>query len=271
MKTALLTLLQRLDEKSSKEMGIIPWSCPVPAFGNLSNARVATLGINPSNREFVDNLGRELSGGSRRFHTLNSLGLECWSEAKAQHLQLILHSCMTYFSTNPYDGWFKQLDFILGETSSSYYPSLLMGDGNEACHLDLIPYATSSKWTSLTPNQRELLLSFSGNVLGLLLRDSPVTLLVLNGSAVVNNFQSITGMPLEKKIMKSWVLPRQSQPDVKGIAYIGKISQIAGVKLNRQIAVAGYNHNLQSSFGVTRSVRESIRHWVGQVAGEVLK
>ena len=54
---------------------MIPWSCPVPAFGDLLNSFVATLGLNPSNREFVDEEGNELEGAARRLHTLRSLSL----------------------------------------------------------------------------------------------------------------------------------------------------------------------------------------------------
>src|SRR5574337_132908 len=175
MTQELSALVERLNDPQLFQASVIPWGSPVPSFGNLSSSKIATLGLNPSNREFVDEKGHELNGASRRFHTLNSLGLREWSEVTEKHLNLILDFCQNYFSRNPYDGWFKRLDYIISGTSMSYYfPS------GEACHLDLIPYATACKWTDLNPNQRSLLLDLTGDTLGLLLKDSPVELLVLN-------------------------------------------------------------------------------------------
>src|SRR5208282_3919300 len=138
MHLALTTLLNRMDSPSLAATSVIKWSAPVPSFGDLSTSLVATIGLNPSNREFVDDLGQELCHADRRFHTLGSLGLDAWSEADTRHLQLILLSCSGYFRNNPYDRWFKKLDQIVSGTSASFYTDLY-----PACHLDLIPYATS--------------------------------------------------------------------------------------------------------------------------------
>src|SRR5690349_12868397 len=133
MKAALETLLQRLDGVTEERTSVIPWSAPVPSFGDLSRSTLATLGLNPSNREFVDIEGRELDGDARRFHTLGSLGLARWSEATRRHRELIAESCCTYFTRNPYDTWFKKLDFLIAGTNASYYDP-----HSSACHLDLI-------------------------------------------------------------------------------------------------------------------------------------
>ena len=77
---ALATLIDRLDGPAVSKTDVIRWGCPVPSFGDLSSARIATVGLNPSNREFVDGLGNELEGPSRRFHTLKSLGIASWAD-----------------------------------------------------------------------------------------------------------------------------------------------------------------------------------------------
>jgi hypothetical protein len=261
---ALSALIKRFSEVGFSKGRVIPWSCPVPSFGNLFKAKVATLGLNPSNREFVDRSGSELVGGARRFHTLGSLGLSRWSDAKPRHTDLIWDSCRTYFSRNPYDAWFKQLDHLIGETTASYY-----GASEGACHLDLIPYATACKWTGLSHGQRAFLFSVAGDTLGLLLRDSSIQLLVLNGRSVVLNFERVAGVELDKQVMKGWELRRSLQPDVAGIAYRGAIRHFSGVPLRRKLLVIGFNHNIQSSFGVTREVRASIRSWIGGTAGRM--
>ena len=265
MHTTLTTLISQLDSPSMSGTSVIRWGCPVPSFGDLSRSHVATLGLNPSNREFVDGSGRELQGQFRRFHTLNSLGLESWSDVNARHIRLILESCNSYFLGNPYDIWFKKLDQIVSATRSSYYD-----ESCQACHLDLIPYATERKWTGLTSQERSSLVTVSGDTLAILLRDSPIQILILNGASVINQFESISGICLEIREMSAWLLPRRSGSGVKGFAYQGIVDSLSGIELGRSIMVLGFNHNLQSSFGVTTKVINAIRGWVAQTAREVI-
>ncbi|MEE9610652.1 MAG: hypothetical protein V3W19_05335 [Desulfatiglandales bacterium] len=265
MHGTLATMIERLGDPGISEASVIPWGCPVPSFGDLLCSTVATVGLNPSNREFVDQTGRELSGQDRRFHTLNSLGLSQWADVDKKHLQLILESCQRYFQNNPYGGWFNKLENLLSGVKASYYIGNI-----RACHLDLVPYATVCKWTELTPGQRSSLFAVSGNSLGLLLSDSPVKLLVLNGQSVVEQFQKMAGIALKKRAMRSWSLPRNSQPGITGFAYKGVALTIAGVPLKREVLVLGFNHNLQSSFGVTNQVKAAIRQWIARTSEEVL-
>jgi len=264
--TTLMTLIDRLDSEAVSGTDVIRWGCPVPSFGDLSTSRVATLGLNPSNREFVDLSGNELQGQRRRFHTLNSLGLTSWSEVDARHLRLILEACRSYFSGNPYNAWFKRLDLVVSGAKASYYD-----ESYGACHLDLIPYATERKWTELTAQQRSLLLSVAGNSLGLLLRDSPIRILILNGRSVVDQFQDIAGVYLERQEMPAWSLPRQSPRNVAGVAYRGVVDALSGIVLEHKLLVLGFNHNLQSSFGVTTGVIHAIRGWIAQATKEAIQ
>jgi hypothetical protein len=52
-------------------------------------------------------------------------------------------------------------------------------------------------------------------------------------------------------------------------AFRGTLTQLSGVDLERSIVVLGYNHNLQSSFGVTTSVKKAIAKWVSAEVSEV--
>lgn len=255
----LASLVDRLDRSLSDGTRVIPWGSPILSFGDLTRSRVATLGLNPSNREFVDEAGRELQGEFRRFHTLTSLGLASWSDLDAQHLGLILESCRSYFIGNPYGTWFKKLDQIAAGAEASYYDS-----DRPACHLDLIPYATSCKWTDLGTVERSHLLTITGNTLGLLLRDSAVQILILNGVSVVRNFEQIAGLRLARETVETWSLPRVSRTRVPGVAYSGIVDNLSGVKLDQRIFVLGFNHNLQSSFGITTKVISAIRGWIAQ-------
>ena len=197
----------------------------------------------------------------RRFHTLGSLDLERWEDAEPHHLDLILDSCNNYFAHNPYNGWFKALDNLISGTQASYYDH-----SNHACHLDLIPYATACKWTGLTTHQRAALLDSVGDTLGLLLKKSSVKLLILNGQTVVENFERIAEIELDKMEMPQWTLPRRSSQGVIGYAYLGSVTTLAGIRLRKAVTVLGFNHNIQSSFGVTKGVKNSIGHWITQAA-----
>ncbi|PWV46444.1 hypothetical protein [Chitinophaga sp. S165] len=254
-------LVKRLKDPVIKKTAVIEWGSPIPSFGNLVSSKIATVGLNPSNREFVDLSGKELEGSYRRFHTLNSLGIKKWEEIDESHLSSIVNLCFEYFSRNPYDGWFKKLDNIISGTSMSYYfPS------GEACHLDLIPYATSSKWTDLTLEQKKLLLEISGDTLGLLLKRSKIEMLILNGKTVVETLQKISNVSFEKVRMDSWTLPRKGG-GVAGYAYKGTIRSLGGHKFKKAIKVLGYNHNIQSSYGVTKEVQLAIRNWITNEVG----
>ncbi len=266
MESALSTMIDRMGMPNVAGSGIIPWACPVPSFGGLGPSPVATLGLNPSNREFVDPLGNELEGNHRRFHTLGSLGLPCWSQAGIRHLRSIIALCENYFLRNPYDQWFKRLDYLISGTRHSYYTPMA-----PACHLDLIPYATACKWTQITPSQRASLLSETADTLGLLLKESSIRLLILNGSTVVRTFEEISDAELIVREMPGWSLPRRSGEGVVGLSYKGVVRNVGGVAVGREILILGYNHNIQSSFGVTRKVQCEIKNWITRGAAKLFQ
>lgn len=259
MHVALTSLIDRLDNPSLAAATVIRWGSPVPAFGDPASSSVGTLGINPSNREFVDETGSELVDELRRFHSLGSLGINSWAEVDARHLRLIIESCRSYFAVNPYDRWFRRLDTIVAAAGASYYDS-----SRQACHLDLIPYATENKWSELPNSERSLLMRSAGNALGLLLQGASVRTLILNGSSVVDHFEHISDRHLKRTEMPSWALPRSSGADVMGYAYSGVVGAISGIELGYELLVLGFNHNIQGSFGVSRSVVDAIRDWVSQ-------
>jgi hypothetical protein len=263
MEQVLSTLLARYSDTGFREAPVIPWSSPVPVFGRIASSYVATLGLNPSNREFVDEHGKELDGSQRRFETLGSLGLRNWKDVTSRELEKITYAFESYFSNNPYNTWFKRLDLLISDTRASYYCGT-------ASHLDLIPYATSCKWSTLSSTQRARLLKGSGGTLALLLRDSPVRVLILNGASVVSQFETMFGITLEKRKMPSWSLRPHSSSPISGFAYTGQLYSLAGHSFNRSLMVLGFNHNIQSSFGVTKEVIAAIRRWIGSRSEDAL-
>jgi hypothetical protein len=264
MYAMLATLLNRLDTAQS-DTRVIGWGSPVPSFGDPANCRVASLGLNPSDREFVDQNGAELHGPARRFHTLGSLELTSWADANGRHLWLIRESCQLYFQRNPYDRWFRRLDAVVSSTQSSFYDA-----DQPACHLDLVPFATSRKWTDLNSKERGDLVTMAGDTLAGLLRMSTIRVLILNGMSVVRQFERVAGTVLRAAEMPRWSLPRPTGTDVIGLSYFGVVDEVAGTCIGRPILVLGYNHNLQSSFGVTNAVVAEISNWVGRCSSDWL-
>lgn len=144
-------LIERAILPVPEDLGVVPGSTPVVAFGHPLLARVATLGINPSSGEFLAKTG-PLDGGRRRLATLSSLDVPSTARLTAEHGAQILDDCASYFDRNPYDRWFRPLDNIIRPAlGASYY------DGS-ACHLDLVQWATDPIWKYLDPDVRERLL-----------------------------------------------------------------------------------------------------------------
>lgn len=266
---AQLNILKKMicliHEQLLNKLDVIIWAAPIPYFGDPCKATIATVGLNPSDREFLSSDGIELANTARRFHTLASLELTSWNDLTLAQLESIHTTCTEYFSRNPYDGWFKPLDLLISGTNDSFYSSLF-----HACHLDLIPYATGIKWAYLKTWQRESLLTISANFLGQVLKYSPIKILILNGKTVVENFERASDVSFRKEPMKDWCLPRKNGNHISGFCYEGKISRIADVDIGRDIHILGYNHNIQSSYGVTSLVRTSIQEWISYKTKEIL-
>ncbi len=253
----MVSMLERLDGRELRDCSVLDWACPVPFFGELGSARVATVGINPSRREFVDDADRRLSVRAQRFPTLHSLGLSRWAEVDTVQVRAIVKACTAYFAGNPYDRWFRVLERVLGHSGLTLY-----GAPSTACHLDLVPYATSVKWGELTPSQRRKLLGIGGETFAEVLRRSSVRVLVLNGRSVIQQFETLCGVRLQRKPADGWSLYRSGMSTVEGFAYWGEIASVGPIPLDAPVRIVGYNHNLQSSFGVTRLALEAISEWL---------
>ena len=159
-------------------------STPVISFGDVLIAEVATIGINPSRREFDD--GVWLSGPSRRLATLESLAAEPGQPLTEEQAQQVVEDCNQYFTRNPYYRWFKRLDDLLARSVGASYR-----DGT-ACHLDLVQWATDPVWGKLKDrNTAEAFLEEGRPHLEHLLAESNVHLVLAAGRAVVTQLQRI--------------------------------------------------------------------------------
>lgn len=92
-------ILKRLTQ-SHERPAEVPQSTPVLGFGRFLTASVATLGLNPSRREFCAYRSTQLlPEARRRLATLSSLGLASYAEAGTNEHQATLDACLDYFLT----------------------------------------------------------------------------------------------------------------------------------------------------------------------------
>ena len=166
---------------------VVHGTTPILAFGDPRHAKVATLGINPSGKEFVVD-GRLLAGARRRLATLESLGAQSALRLTDEQIRTVIKECASYFqpNRNPYRRWFDPLDKILRTgLGVSYY------DGS-ACHLDLVQWATDPVWGELPDGRiKKALLREGLPHLRNQLKFGKIRLVVLNGREVLDQVAAV--------------------------------------------------------------------------------
>lgn len=169
---------------------VVPGSTPVVSFGNSLTAKIATLSLNPSHREFQDKDGCELIGGERRLATHKSLGVSDLASAPPIVIKQVWRECQEYFHGRSY-GWFNQLERILDVCGTSYCEG-------SACHLDLVQWATKQIWTKLPCATQSCLLKRDIPFFKEQLLNENIKLLLVNGRSAKQGFESAFGKKLSK-------------------------------------------------------------------------
>ena len=136
---------------------VIKESIPIVWFGDIdayleSNKRILTIGLNPSEQEFLSKSGDSLFDfGSQRFDLI-----DLDDGNRLNHLKKTLSN---YFKINPYN-WFKKYNKLLSVVDCSYgckeWDSTIYN--NTAIHIDIYSaIATSPTWGKLSKNQKDQL------------------------------------------------------------------------------------------------------------------
>ena len=249
-------LIKLISDPKIIRASVIPWASPVAFFGKLNQAKIATLGLNPSDLEFNSKEGRELSPVLNRLPTLRSLKKSKW-ETNEETINQILSSDLNYFNNRPYDFWFKKLDYLINGAGFSYYfPK------ENACHLDLVPFATTLKWKDLKSNDKATLITQTGGYLAKIINQSNIQTLVLNGQSVVSELERVTGLKLKMIEKPEWSTRNGKNGLITGKSYTGVVTKIRDVQLKNPINILGFNHNIQSSYGITKEIQSNIRNWI---------
>jgi hypothetical protein len=219
-------IVARIRQRSPAGAPVVAGSTPVVAFGDVRKAAVATLGWNPSKREFLDSRGNELVRNERRLETLASLGESDLATASPQAVARVFDGCANYFHIRPYS-WFNSLEKVLTSLGASYY------DGS-ACHLDLVQSATDPVWGEVPRPYQDRLLDADLPFLRQQLAHEQFCTLLLNGAGIMKAYEERLRKPLtEATALRS-----------------GRVRFFTG-RNERGLKVVGWNINLQSSFGVS--------------------
>ncbi len=220
---------------------ILQNSTPVICFGDLFNSQIATLGLNPSNKEFVDNHN---SFTAVRFQNCFSLSQSDLTKLNTIQTNLILNNCIDYFNGKPYKGWFNVLEkHILTKLNISYY-------NKTCCHLDIVQWTTSNKWRDISDVNQNLLIDNDYPFLLQQLKFQNINLLLINGVGVFDIIDSQEKIHIQKE--ETIKIKSETCRMLKFYFNIGikKINCIA------------WSKNLQSTYGLTNDMRNSIGDWI---------
>lgn len=178
-------LLRRIMKSPPISEYITPGSTPVVAFGNPMTAKVATIGINPSSREFLDAKGNLLSEDNRRLADFAYLGIKSHSEIDRSVARRVLDESNSYFqrAESVYQ-WFEPLQkYVLDPVKASFREST-------AAHLDLVQWSTAPVWGAIKDAKaRELLIQDDIRFLGEMLNEGSYQVVFMNGSTVVKTLE----------------------------------------------------------------------------------
>lgn len=180
-------LIQRIMQERPGFKELVENSYPVTSFGDLTSARVLTIGINPSIDEFHSRKkGRPLlEASAKRLVDSEVLGIVAGTPLNREQAELVLKGNNLYFakSGNPYH-WFNALEeFALKPIGASYF------DGS-AAHVDLVQWATDPVWSRIQDEavQSELVRS-DVDFLTSVLQSKKWDLIILNGKEVYTRFR----------------------------------------------------------------------------------
>lgn len=184
-------LIKRTMEAFPKNAPIVEHSTPVVAFGDCTTARVATLGINPSYEEFQDSSGELLKGKEKRLVDHESLGGEFTGGLSESQAEKVIAGCSKYFLNRPFE-WFDDIENVVLKPNGITYSS------GEACHLDVIQWATNPIWSKIT-NQQECisLLENDSEFLKFQITSQGYDFIFLNGNTVIKQVKSLNLVKLQ--------------------------------------------------------------------------
>lgn len=209
----------------NENMKIVEHSVPVPFFGNIERARVATISINPSNLEFEDKSGNLLQMPHKRFADRVFLSEKDTDTLSENHAKGVYESLCGYFRNKPYKTWFDRLEKNVEEIlGGSYYDGTMV-------HLDIYPWATKKKWSKLRAAEKKQALN-KYDLLKKILRNKNFAYIYINGKATKEQLEKY----FDKKIHET------------PVKISGQTWKIYEGELDDNTKLIGLSCNIQSSY-----------------------
>jgi len=178
---------------------IVEGSTPVVCFGDITQAKALTIGINPSSSEFTKLVEKQrvlLTGGERRLADLKYLEAEETQALNDDQVSQVWQSCLDYFDGPYYKSWFpKMQDTVLSPVNFSYV-------GRSAAHLDLIQWATDPLWQDMDdedPKEAAAHLKADLPFLIKQIEESDAEFIFLSGTPVVESLTELFGLKFVEK------------------------------------------------------------------------
>lgn len=172
-------LVERLRRTPSSSS--VPGAPPVLFFGDLFEAEVATVGLNPSHQEYLATDGTMLSGAVQRFATLDSLGAPARSVLSDEQCAQAIEWMRKYYEPGrPVYSWFNSLSRVVEGFGVAF-------SSGGAAHLDLIQESTQPVWSGLGDNERSRLLDLDLPFLEWQIRSFQLRAIICNGKTVGEN------------------------------------------------------------------------------------
>ena len=240
-------VLEYIQQPLPSDMRVVSQSIPVLFFGNIETATIATFGINPSKREFLDKNDALLPVSEKRFIDRSILGVSDNEMLTTEDARKVYKSLLEYFddSKHPYGKWFNVLDSIFKGFKFSYYSGSLI-------HLDIYPWATNPTWNSLFANERKKMIENGKKCLDIVLESSKISAIYINGRSAMNHFEDNI---CKMKSIENFQVERLSY-ELKQGNYKGK-------------RIIGWSTNLQSSYGVSTEFILSLEGKVKKIIGDL--
>jgi hypothetical protein len=170
-------LYERL--RRSPSASSVPGTLPVLFFGDLLGCEVATVGLNPSHREYLTKDGTLLAGAAQRFATIHSLRAEGRLSLSDNQCAVAIERMRGYYDPGRpvYSSWFSALARVVDGFGASFR-------ARSCAHLDLVQESTKPVWSQLERAEREELLERDLPFLEWQIRTFPLRAVICTGATV---------------------------------------------------------------------------------------
>lgn len=201
--------------------GVVPDTPPIISFGNFETARVATIGLNPSHREFS--------------HDYVRWGFGDLGAAPRSVLREILADQYSYFERPQYR-WFDRLATVVEACGANY------ADGS-AASLDIVQWATQPVWGKLTMRQKRTLLERDVPFLARQIHNEGIETVLVNGRGVMQALAQYMGLEFDPVEVIEGYPGTPNIPD----------TTLYSTRVFKKINVIAWNVNLQGTPGILDS------------------